>query len=114
MNTVWALIKKARWFFISAMVIFFIAMGLGHVDATNASSNLSLSSTIADYVMSHPYLWMIVRGVIIVLFFLSWPVMVDRWSKKYSWPEAYTHEVKKRRWRYVAWFVVIDLTFQLL
>lgn len=114
MNTVWAFIKSTRWFFISAILIFFIAIGLSQIGVSTADGKHPAYSIIAAYVMSHQYLWMIVRVVIVLLFFLFWPVMVDRWSKQYNWPRDYTNEVKKRRWRYVAWFIVIDLTFQLL
>ena len=114
MNTVWTLIKRTKWFFISAIMIFFIAIGLSHVDVNHANDKLSAFSIIAAFVEHHPYFWIIVRAAIVLLFFFYWPVMVNRWAKQYSWPIDYAEGVKKRRWRYVVWIFVIDLTFQLL
>lgn len=114
MKTILTFVKSTRWFFVSAIIIFFIAIGLGQIDVGNSKDMHSALSLLAGFVESHQYAWIIVRFVIILLFFLVWPVMVNRWSIQYGWPAAYAKEVRERRWRYVAWFVVIDLTFQLL
>ena len=108
MSLVWKFIKRIKWFFISTVIIFFMAFGLSHL----AVSNLNYSSP--TFIVDHSYFWLLLRITIILLFVLLWPVIVNSWAKKYAWSAAYTTEVRKRRWRYAVWFVVVDLTFQLL
>ena len=76
--------------------------------------NKNLLNTLVESLQTHAFFWLFIRSFIVLSFFICWPVLVNHWSKKYAWPEPYAAAVKKRRWRYVAWFIVIDLTFQLL
>lgn len=108
MNLVWKFIKNMRWFFTSAIVVFFLAFFLSHLNSGSLGGNFS------SFVVSHQYFWLFFRTTIFLLFFFIWPLLVDNWAKKYNWPIEYTIEVKKRCWRYLIWFFVIDLTFQLL
>ena len=108
MIIVWKFIKNMRWFFISTIVIFLMAIGLNHLNSNGLGGNFS------NFVMNHKYFWLFFRATIFLLFFFIWPLLVDNFSKKYNWSMEYAVEVKKRRWRYLVWFFIIDLTFQLL
>lgn len=108
MSIVWKFIKSMRWFFISAVIVFVIAFGLSHL-----SSHLANGGFIA-FVNNYRFFWLFFRIVIVLIFIMCWPMMVDVWARKYDWPSAYIVEVKRRRWRYAVWFVIVDLAFQLL
>lgn len=103
-----SIILKMRWFFLSAITVVMIAFILSHLQL-NSHHESTLS-----FVNKDPVIWIFVRALIILTFYLLWPVGVASWGKKYSWPEEYKKEVIKYRNRYVVWLVIIGLAFQLL
>lgn len=98
-----------RWFFISAVLVLLIAVGLSHLATNSLGQN-----TLHMFVMEHHYFWLMVRVCIIVGFVLIWPYLVKNWAKKYGWDEEYAQGIIRRRWRFAVWLILIDLTFQLL
>ena len=108
MSFILKVIKNMRWFLVSTIAVFILALFLGH------HSSGRLGSDISNFILNHTYFWLFFRATMFLLFFFIWPLLVDGWAKKYKWSIEYTVEVKKRRWRYVVWFFIIDLTFQLL
>ena len=109
MQFVFKRLKSMRCFFMAALVVLLVAVGLSHL----AMHSLG-QQTLYQIVISHRYVWLLVRACIIVGFVLVWPYWVKQWANKYHWDDELTNAMIRRRWRFALWLIIIDLTFQLL
>ena len=100
--------KAMKWFFVSSIIVVLIALVLSVATTTLGHTSLY------QFVQQHHYVWLMVRAGIIVGFILVWPYCVRYWAKRYKWHDEYAQGIKKRRWRFAVWLIVIDCIFQLL